>query len=142
MTCEQIKNYIDKYSKFDISTSSREQHYIKYRSIYYFLAYKYGDKGYSLSVIAKPCKVDRNTVRHGLKTFESFALTDSDFRLDFYNIKHYVHENTPKETIEILDDLQDVSNELLRVKLMRSTIKNKKQRLKLEKLKRIIKLNT
>ena len=141
MTCEQIKNYIDREAGFDIATKSREQHYIKYRSMYYFLCNRYAKDGHSLSVISGTCKVTISAMKNGLKAFEYFLSTNSDFKASFNSIINHVQENTSTDIISILDDLKSVSSDIVKSRLMRLTIENKKQRLQLERLRRKIRLS-
>ena len=123
MTCQQIKDYIDKYSGLNIATKSREQHYIKYRSIYYFLCHRYAENGYCFNIMSKPVRVHRLTPRHGLNTFQSFVLSDPDFRLNYNIIKNYIKENTSKEIHDKLDSMEVINLEILKADLIRKRLK-------------------
>ena len=125
MTSQEIKNHIDKIAGFDISNNSRKTEFIKYRSLYSFLCHRYAEDGHSFASIARVIKKDDNTIRHSIKTFESFMLTDIRFRSDFDSLRDYVVNETSKETHDKLKYLEMINLEVLRADLIRRKMKTK-----------------
>tara|TARA_R110000782_G_scaffold28300_2_gene71159 strand:- start:312 stop:731 length:420 start_codon:yes stop_codon:yes gene_type:complete len=125
MTSQQIKEYIDDRSGLDIATMCRKSEFIKYRSMYSFLCHRYAEDGHSFSRIARVIKKDDNSIRHSIKTFESFMLTDIHFRSDFNSIKDHVVNNTSKKTHDSLDSLEMINFEILKANLIRKKLNHR-----------------
>jgi hypothetical protein len=125
MTSKQIKEYIDERAGLDISIMSRKSEFIRYRSMYSFLCHRYAEDGYSFSRIARVIKKDDNTVRHSIKAFESFMLTDIHFRTEFSVLKDHVVRNTPKETQDNLNELEMINLEVMKANLIRKKLKHR-----------------
>lgn len=135
MKCREIKAYLDKDSGLDISKRSRKEVYVKYRAMYYFLCAKYASDANSYSKISKLVGKDHASFINGLKTFESFMISDSSFKQDFSIHEAYVLEQIPKRSRTKIKKIDSIVAEVLKGKLYRSQekvmrLKNQIRRLK------------
>ena len=148
MKCREIKEYLDSYSGVDISKKSREEVYIKFRAIYYFLSHKYATDSYSYNKIANLVNKDHASFLNGLKTFESFYISDDNFRVDFTKTENHVISKSSKMNQINIKRIEGLEIEQLRACLIKARMKisahnkrisalkkqNKKQRLIINKL--------
>ena len=127
MKIAQIKKYLDEISGLDLSSKSQETDYIKYRSKYYFLCVKYATDANSYAKIGKQVDKDHATVMNGLKTFESFMMSNTNFVSRFRVIEKHISMNMTKRHSVILNNIDSMSLELIKAQLLKSkmTIINK-----------------
>ena len=83
MELQELKNKLDKFYGFDISTKSRVSKYVKARSVYYKIITTQL-LGYTFESIGKSIGRNHATVIHGLKTFEGYYLIDIHFKKTYH----------------------------------------------------------
>jgi len=124
MKCYQIKKYLEKKSGLeDIGIKSRKTKYIKHRSMYYYLCMRYAVDAKTYEEIAALVNKDHASLINGLKTFESFMLSDSDFnkKLGFY--ENDIKSKLPKTHNDVIKKIDEIPIEILKGRLYRAKYK-------------------
>lgn len=132
MELKNIKTYLDKYFKIDISNKSRKHEYFRARCIYFKLA-KSTPEWHSLDNISKVVKRDHATAIHGLKQFDILYNSDKRFKYDFNKIAKGLKETlndefnkSISETDETIKIIEAYQNEIINLKEKIEQLKDNK----------------
>lgn len=105
MKLQEIKDEIDNYYDINISDKSRKLEYIEGRCIFYDLALHFNPVSFRYARVGKALNKHHATVMHGLKTFESLYMCDSNFRKNYQILKDKIKLKIDS-IIEIEEELE------------------------------------
>lgn len=109
LTCEDIKIFVEKNTKVNLSRKDRKKHFVDARNIYYYLCYKY-IPGVTYDRIGKEVSKNHATVMHGLEKIQWELSSNLTMNKDVINLYQKLEK-------ELLKDNKDQSLEDRIIKL-------------------------